>query len=370
MEKLCNFCGNVYVEAEISRKVATKENNKYKVDDSFIVVYENRFIGEGSYGQVHEGVFLKNEVKTPVAVKVIQFSIPTSAENDTYVEAETNAMHELYVMCAVKHENIMKLIAWSKMITRSNDEDDVTYKIAMEMKSASLHDIFFPYKNYRNVYVDADIKTKVAVFKKVALGIANGIKVLHDNDIVHSDLKPDNILVSIEPSMELTRVQISDFGLSGGTETKRHASTREYEDFITSFDMFRNGSSWTLRDKSDDLYAFGIIIFNMFTGRKCYRTENDTEEGLFDGKIVFLTTFVYAKTDEISVQIKNVKKEWINVLLDSVTLFVDLNEQYSSFFSNIVDLIRGCCRPKCTYTIDVVLEKLNATFSELDSIEV
>ena len=114
--------------------------------------------------------------------------------------------------------------------------------------------------------------------KELILGILLGIKHLHDNDIIHRDLKTGNILV--EKIDGVYQVKIADFGLSKKVDKNQ-----------LSFSNSSIGVSWHYAapeqiqggsDKvkfSTDLWAVGVILFQIcWGGRLPFDSSLDTPE--------------------------------------------------------------------------------------------
>ena len=97
---------------------------------------------------------------------------------------------------------------------------------------------------------------------EIARGLAEGLDALHKAGIVHRDLKPSNIvLVKGVPV-------IMDFGLAADTATLRHdfAGSPDY----MAPEQFRQGAA----TPAADIYAFGLILFEMITGRRPFPAED------------------------------------------------------------------------------------------------
>lgn len=91
---------------------------------------------------------------------------------------------------------------------------------------------------------------------RIAHGLAGGLDALHEAGIVHRDLKPSNIvLVNGVPV-------IMDFGLAAGPQTlpSGFAGSPDY----MAPEQFRQGAT----TPAADIYAFGLILFEMTTGQR------------------------------------------------------------------------------------------------------
>ncbi|KAG8898669.1 kinase suppressor of Ras 2 [Tulasnella sp. 403] len=101
---------------------------------------------------------------------------------------------------------------------------------------------------------------------KVLFGIASAVEYLHSLDIVHGDLKLDNVLLSQDGNALLT-----DFGLSKRLEY--YVTSVSDPSSVGSFPWLApevlNGSD---RSKASDAYAFGMIIAEMLTRKRPYYT--------------------------------------------------------------------------------------------------
>lgn len=108
--------------------------------------------------------------------------------------------------------------------------------------------------------------TTVAEKLKVLVQLARGMKHIHELGIIHRDLKPDNVFMS-----QAGNVKLMDFGIA---KTKDLSITRTGYTLGTPYYMApEQVTSKDVTDKAD-IYAFGILMFELFTGTKPFKAEN------------------------------------------------------------------------------------------------
>ena len=115
----------------------------------------------------------------------------------------------------------------------------------------------------------------------LAVGITNGLAAAHRAGIIHRDLKPGNIMVTSDG-----HVKILDFGLaklvnhssdSGGLETQSTPITGTGMIQGTVPYMSPEQASGTAIDFHSDQFSFGIILYEMATGKRPFARNTAAE---------------------------------------------------------------------------------------------
>ncbi len=202
-------------------------------------------IGQGGMGKIYKAI--DPDTKKHIIIKQLLVSSQTVLTRRFKREAK--------IMMSLTHRNIVKVFNHFK-------EGD-SYFIAMEfVDGMSLEDLIEKRKKI-------DTLPAILIFKEICIGL----KYAHDSDIIHRDIKPDNVLIS-----KLGDVKLVDFGIATAqpgseediTKTGTVMGTPAYmspEQIVNSKDV----------DERSDIYSMGVMFYQMVTGTKPFSSSFSAE---------------------------------------------------------------------------------------------
>ena len=111
--------------------------------------------------------------------------------------------------------------------------------------------------------------------------IADGLGYAHRSGIVHRDIKPSNILIEAETG----EPHIADFGCASRQSMPATEITDASDVFIGTPQYFspeQAAGKSHLADARSDVWALGVVMDEMLTGRRTFRTQEESAETITD----------------------------------------------------------------------------------------
>ncbi|CAD8055786.1 unnamed protein product [Paramecium primaurelia] len=183
-------------------------------------------IGEGAFGQVYKGLY-KNE---EVAIKFLQGA----------------QIQETSIMKNLRHKNIIKFYQYFK-------QGNYQYLVMEYAAGGSL-------KELMKKSLDESI------ISQIMYSIFTGIEYLHSKQIIHRDIKPDNIL--IKNTEDLSSIKIADFGLSYQYKPEIRYYQTVSKQCGTFIYMAPEQILNKTYNKAVDMWSCGIVLFMLLNQGK------------------------------------------------------------------------------------------------------
>jgi serine/threonine-protein kinase len=206
-------------------------------------------LGEGGMGTV----FLAEHtlIKRRVAIKILHSELATDAD---VIE---RFMNEARAAGTLGHPNIVE--STDMGFTASH----VPYIVFEYLEGTLLTD---------EVYRVGGLPVRRAV--RIAQQIASALHAAHNASIVHRDLKSDNVFLT-DKDDALDHVKVLDFGISRFLETEDEATRRGMVMGTPEFMAPEQITAPDSVDKRADIYALGVILYEMLTARRPFSGEDD-----------------------------------------------------------------------------------------------
>ncbi|WCJ32739.1 ACT-like protein tyrosine kinase family protein [Euphorbia peplus] len=200
--------------------------------DSSQLKFGNK-VASGSYGDLYKGTYCSQEV----AIKVLK---PERVSSEMLREFS----QEVYIMRKIRHKNVVQFIG---ACTRPPNLCIVTEFMAR----GSIYDFLHKHKGM----------FKLPSLIKVATDVSRGMSYLHQNNIIHRDLKTANLLMD-----ENEVVKVADFGVAR-VQTQSGVMTAETGTYRWMAPEVIEHKPY---DHKADVFSFAIVLWELLTGELPY----------------------------------------------------------------------------------------------------
>lgn len=255
-EKLWNRCqcSTKFVDEKLVsaftpiNKESSDENQTHEHLNTIIEKYEiKETLGEGGMGSVYlaHHVILNKKV----ALKILRKDLLSEKDAIERLKREAQA-------CAMlSHTNIVSVFDFGLT------ENGFPFIVMEYLEGISVFQ-----------FLKSHGKFKPELIVKIAIQVCDALEAAHDKNVIHRDLKPDNILLTgKEPNYPV--VKIVDFGIAKtdfrGGEAQRLTQTGELVGSPAY--MSPEQINGEIIDERSDIYSLGCVLYEMFTGEQLFR---------------------------------------------------------------------------------------------------
>jgi tRNA A-37 threonylcarbamoyl transferase component Bud32 len=204
-----------------------------------------KLIGRGGMAEVYSATSPKS--RKAVAIKVLRAAL---AEDEQF---RKRFMREAQVVSNLEHPNIVRM-------TDFGNEGDVYY-IVMELLSGPDLNRLLKEQGRLSVSKTVDLLS----------GIASALDYAHQSGLVHRDIKPSNVM--IDSSTDPSRSVLTDFGIAKLTGAHTRITNTG---MVGTFDYIAPEQIQASADVDGraDVYALGVMTYQMLTGRLPFERPN------------------------------------------------------------------------------------------------
>jgi eukaryotic-like serine/threonine-protein kinase len=207
-----------------------------------------RRLGSGTFGEVYAGE--QPLIGKKVAIKVLHRKFASNAGVVSRFVAEARAVNR------IRHRNIIDIFSFGRI------GEEQPYFVMELLDGITLGQL-----------LDRDRRVSLADALPILRGIADGLDAAHEAGVTHRDLKPDNIFLAFEKEGRYFP-KLLDFGVAKLLDEELAHKTATGAAIGTPSYMAPEQCRGRPIDHRADVYALGVVIHEMLTGRRLFDADS------------------------------------------------------------------------------------------------
>ncbi|XP_031116153.1 serine/threonine-protein kinase STY46-like [Ipomoea triloba] len=229
-----SWSGSSHSQSSVEKAISAQAKfEDWEIDRRLLKI--GKKIASGSCGDLYRGVYLGLDV----AVKVLR----SEHLNDSL---KKEFAQEVAILRQVQHKNVVRFIG-------ACSKPPLLCIVTEYMSGGSLYDYLHRYHN----------TLKLSQLLRFAIDVCKGMEYLHQNNIIHRDLKTANLLID-----EDKVVKVADFGVAR-FQSKEGVMTAETGTYRWMAPEVINHQAY---DQRADVFSFAIVLWELATAKVPYNT--------------------------------------------------------------------------------------------------
>ena len=275
-------------------------------------------LGQGAFGAAYK--VMKIEDNSIYVIKRIEIKNAQKKELESIKK-------EAQILSKIKSEYVVRYY--------DSFQDKDSFNIIMEFCDG------LDLRNFINEHRESKQYINESLIFYIILHICLGLKEIHDQNLIHRDLKPDNLFISGDNS-----IKIGDFGISKQLQSENEYAKTQTGTMIYMAPEIINGEKY---NNKVDIWSLGCIIHELCTLNYCFHSnsirglitnisESNHErinEKIYSKQLQNLIDLLlipdYKKRPDIKQVIKYVKNCIKDIIMETMTIVLEKDEAYQNY---------------------------------------
>ncbi|KAL9394603.1 hypothetical protein Peur_013888 [Populus x canadensis] len=227
-----SWSGSSHSQSSVGKAVAARaKSGDWEIDRRLLKIGER--IASGSCGDLYRGVYFGEDV----AIKILRSEQLNGTQEEEFAQ-------EVTILREVQHRNVVRFVGACTKFPH-------LCIVTEFMHGGSLYD--YLHKNH-NVL-------KLPQLLNFAIDVCKGMEYLHQNNIIHRDLKTANLLMDTQNVVKVADFGVARFQNQGGVMTAETGTYRWMAPEVINHQPY---------DQKADIFSFAIVLWELVTAKIPY----------------------------------------------------------------------------------------------------